>query len=487
MKKNLFLFSILAVFSTCGLTRGLSLQAQDTIYPYAPDYPFFNDTIYGVQDSSFWSTKYYTGSSGFSAIEHTNVPQTIVTGLAIPYRFGTMPLDRHGLPWPYCSDTISIQGIIVQIDSNDYENPTIFYTKPVVWNYNETPHVRPFDCHLAFMSSSECGIMDTVVEAYSLYFETPIVVGGNVFLGYVRKRDNNVADSFDYYFEKNIDEGLLGPQWNSKCAQSYPSPNIIVYSLRSEHPQHEPLVDTIDCKMNWCSQYGTPCLQSIQNTYMGSLITTTICPIVTMPDTDRFGCPAVEGFAYAGMFAESPTFVWDTAEEHDYYQIDYGAYNLPVHRLQRDTTSRNFIELFGLSPDIYYQARVRARCHHQCPVHDTVMWTAWSAPIYFYTGDHMPDTTHQPEGVAVPEEALHFVIVPNPSRTGARQVVEIGRQVPLQGLTLTLHDAAGHEVLRMEVKEHSFALPVQGLPAGVYMATLASPQGTTVKKLAIEN
>ena len=114
------------------------------------------------------------------------------------------------------------------------------------------------------------------------------------------------------------------------------------------------------------------------------------------------------------------------------------------------------------------------------------MWTAWSAPVYFYTGDHMPDTTHQPEGIDAPGEVLPFAIVPNPSRSGARQVVEIGRQVPLQGLTLTLHNAAGHEVLRMEVKEHRFALPAS-LPAGVYVATLSSPQGTAVRRVVVEN
>ena len=89
------------------------------------------------------------------------------------------------------------------------------------------------------------------------------------------------------------------------------------------------------------------------------------------------------------------------------------------------------------------------------------------------------------EGIDAPEEVLPFAIVPNPSRSGARQVVEIGRQVPLQGLTLTLHDAAGHEVLRMEVKEHRFALPAS-LPAGVYVATLASPQGQSTLRVVIE-
>jgi hypothetical protein len=390
-------------------------------------------------------------------------------------------------PYPKFPDTISIQGVIIQIDSNDYEHPTIHYTNPVVWNYNETPHVRPYDCHIAFSSLLECGGRDTVVEAYALYFDSPVVVGGTVYLGFVRKREK--APDTSYYFSPNADEGLLGLGWNKKCDSSFVAPSYLQYALRSENPvwENQPR----ECKYNHVSQYGTPCFETYMsgmdyNLDRGSYVRTTICPIVTIPDTDTFGCPEVEGFDFAGMYAGSPTFVWDSAAEHDYYQIAYGAYNLSVRQLQKDTTSRNFIELFGLSPDIYYQARVRARCHHRCPIHDTVMWTAWSAPVYFYTGDHMPDTTHQPEGIDAPGEVLPFAIVPNPSRSGERQVVEIGRQVPLQGMTLTLHDAAGHEVLRMEVKEHRFALPAS-LPAGVYVATLASPQGTAVRRVVVES
>jgi hypothetical protein len=219
MKKSLFLFSILAVFSTFGLTRGLSLQAQDTIYPFAPDYPFFNDSAFGVIDSC-WTTSPLIGCCCILGIEHNNVPaQTVVTGLALPYRFGTKPFGyRFGelvpAPYPKFPDTISIQGVIIQIDSNDYEHPTIHYTNPVVWNYNETPHVRPYDCHIAFSSLLECGGRDTVVEAYALYFDSPVVVGGTVYLGFVRKREK--APDTSYYFSPNADEGLLGLGWNKK-------------------------------------------------------------------------------------------------------------------------------------------------------------------------------------------------------------------------------------------------------------------------------
>ena len=175
------------------------------------------------------------------------------------------------------------------------------------------------------------------------------------------------------------------------------------------------------------------------------------------------------------------------------YQVAYGPYNAPTESLRRVETNQGYLELFDntLSTDVYYQALVRARCHHSCLVHDTVMWTAWSDPVYFYTGNHMPDTTHQPEGIHAPdahqsESGIQFLIIPNPARNGDMQVVEIEKGGPLSGVRLTLHDAAGHEVWSMEVKEHRFALPSQGLAAGVYMATLSSSLGTVTRRVVIE-
>ena len=139
-----------------------------------------------------------------------------------------------------------------------------------------------------------------------------------------------------------------------------------------------------------------------------------------MPDTDSFGCPEVEGFGFAGMMAGSPTFTWTPAAEHRLYQLAYGPYDAPLDSLQVVETDNYFLELSdpSLSRDVYYQARLRAKCHHACPVHDTVMWTAWTDPVYFYTGDNMPDTTHhhgEPEGIAEVNGPVHFALAPNPA------------------------------------------------------------------------
>ena len=449
------------------VTLHISVTAQDTIYPYSPDYPFFKDSAYRVVDGTSWDMLDYP-PCWLRAIEHRNVHAGVM-GLAIPYHFGTRRIWQNNIPEPGSPDTIALQGVLIQIIGNDYNNPIIHYTNPVVWNYNETPHVRPYDCYLAFKSSTECGEMDTVLEAYSLYFNEPITVSGDVFLGYRIKHDHN-ADGFIHHDNSGVPYPAF--DWvEEKCDSLYPDPIYLIYVFLPD-------------------QDTTPYLTGIVDNCFLYEPYRTICPIVSMPDTDSFSCPEVEGFGFAGMMAGSPVFAWDTAAEHDLYQVAYGPYDAPIDSLRVAEARGRFLELYDnlLSPDIYYQARVRARCHHRCPIHDTVMWTAWSAPVYFYTGDHMPDTTHhsEPEGIAATDKAMPFAIVPNPARGGERQIVEIGRQVTLQGLTLTLHDAAGHEVLRMAVKEHRFALPTQGLPAGVYMATLTALQGTATRRVVIE-
>lgn len=225
------------------------------------------------------------------------------------------------------------------------------------------------------------------------------------------------------------------------------------------------------------------------NHYYSSEASELVCPIFAVPDTDSFGCPEVERFAFAGINGGFPTFAWDTAAGHTLYQFAYGPYDAPLDSLDVEETRNRFIELTRqrLSPDVYYQARLRAKCHHACPVHDTVMWTAWSDPVYFYTGDSMPDTTHhstdpQEEGIAESRAAVSFTLTPNPAHSTVTLTLGDYRGVA----QVTLHDAAGREVLRRTLESASTMLPIAGLPAGLYTVTVSTPQGSAVRRLSVE-
>ena len=239
-----------------------TLHAQDTIYPFDENYPFFKDTAYRVVDTTGWNM-YYLYPSAIRTFEYKNI-QAVVSGLAIPYHFGT----RDPVPHPNRRDTISVRGAIIQIVDSDYSNLIIHLTEPVIWDYNETPHVRPYDCHLAYRNSTECG-MDTVMEAYSLYFNHPVAVSGNVFVGYVRSIGDPNAIA-------NLDEGMFCPSRryiSEKCYSQYSS-TLLEY---------------------WFYENGT-FQWIVEHTHYTYLI----CPILSIPDTDNFSCPEVEGLAFAG-------------------------------------------------------------------------------------------------------------------------------------------------------------------------------------------
>ena len=436
-----------------------AVKAQDTVYPFSANYPVLcfdsacNDYIGNIFNRGFYIITYnqHLWDSALNKFHYTlvnaigytpNTGEATITGVALPYSF----------PWDTAThDTLF--GVLLTFDSNDYDHPHIHQSA------NYVVRGMPYNYHIALHHESKCGLLDTVIDAYAFYFDTPIIVTDTFGIGFKIKVLCNPAG----------EGGVWIPLFT--CSEIVPrsdtnAKNLFVYSLHDDGSVWESTS------------------QKSQGGYYYPY-----CPILSIPDTDSFSCPEVEGLAFAGMYAGNPTLLWDTAEEHELYQLAYGPYDAPVDSLCVVEAQERFVELFDrtLSEDIYYQARLRARCHHRCPVHDTVMWTEWSEPVFFYTGDSMPDTTHrQPIGVAPIEMALPFAIVPNPATGGRLPYVVIDPGVVLQGVTLTLHDGTGREVLHMAVHSHRFTLQVGGMPAGVYTATLSSPQGQSTLRVVVE-
>ena len=297
--------------------------------------------------------------------------------------------------------------------------------------------------------------MDTVVDAYALYFDEPISVSGTFYVGfYIKKHHSRFAAAHEMYAALD-------------CSVDFPTvydSSLLLYNMNDA----------------FTVRYFYP-----YSTAGGMYL---YCPILSIPDTDTFSCPEVEGFGFAGMMAGSPTFAWDTAAEHGLYQLAYGPYDAPLDSLHVVETDNYFLELTdpSLSRDIFYQARLRAMCHHRCPIHDTVMWTAWTDPVYFYTGDNMPDTTHhhgEPEGIAEVNGQVAFALAPNPAHGSVTLTLE---GMPAHGTVLTIHDGAGREVLRRVLHERMTRIETKGLTAGVYTVTVSNPQGVATRKLSVE-
>ncbi|MBP5540880.1 MAG: T9SS type A sorting domain-containing protein [Bacteroidales bacterium] len=238
-----------------------------------------------------------------------------------------------------------------------------------------------------------------------------------------------------------------------------------------------------------------------------------VFPIIKPYEEDSVFCDTVPGFHLAGMRVGYPTFAWDTdfCREEELFEVQFAPYHpgtaTPDEAWRTVSTTDSSIEVYSVfDPDIYYQARIRARRHHLCPIHDTVMWGPWCDPILFYTGPTEPDTTTAITPVEGCPDGL-FILTPNPAtgtvtvtvgslthssalkgtspNLGEERLTRLGEE-----LVLTLRDAAGHEVLRKEFSivncQFSIPLDLSGLAAGTYFVTLSTPASSGTQRLVVK-
>ena len=440
MKEKTFTMKRFILF-ICFFLSVCTLQAQDTLYPlenrvvYSMDTSYIHeyDTVCGCGGTIYGENGY----NNLTVFRYTG--QATISGIALNISFRIFPEWEDS--WNH------VYGALVTIDSNDYYHPTIHLTNSYV------VHDDPYNYHIALHTNSKCGTMDTVVDAYALYFDEPISVSGTFYVGFYIKKYHCRLGAHEMYAAL-------------PCPEYFPT-----------------LYDSGTLSYNFYDDFTVRYFYPYTSGGGFQLY----CPILSLPDTDSFSCPEVEGFGFAGMMAGSPVFAWDTAAEHGLYQLAYGPYDMPLDSLRIAETGGRYIELFdnSLSQDVYYQARLRAQCHHRCPIHDTVMWTAWTDPVYFYTGNQMPDTTHhsEPEGIAEAGGQAAFVLAPNPAHGSMTLTLE---GMPAHGTVLTIHDGAGREVLRRVLSERVTRIETEGWAAGVYTVTVSTPRGMTTRRLSVE-
>ncbi|MBO4599692.1 MAG: T9SS type A sorting domain-containing protein [Bacteroidales bacterium] len=202
-------------------------------------------------------------------------------------------------------------------------------------------------------------------------------------------------------------------------------------------------------------------------------------PIIVPPDTDAVECAGVRNFRQSGYVEGYPKFNWDRSEGQQRYQVAYGRAdeNPEGYRVMTATGTTFVLSDNTLDSTALYAARIRARCHHTCPVHDTVVWSEWSDTVQFYAREHAVGIARTADG------GRAFTLSPNPAK--GRVTVTVGEGVALP-CVLTLRDEAGRELLRHRMEERVLNLPTRGLVPGLYLVTVESPQGSTTQRLVVE-
>ena len=82
------------------------------------------------------------------------------------------------------------------------------------------------------------------------------------------------------------------------------------------------------------------------------------------------------------------------------------------------------------------------------------------------------------------EASPAFSLTPNPARDIV--TVTLGSICDRAHATLVLRDALGKELRRITPSADKTDIPLQGLPAGTYLLTLSTPQGSSTQKLIVE-
>lgn len=199
--------------------------------------------------------------------------------------------------------------------------------------------------------------------------------------------------------------------------------------------------------------------------------------ILTPPDTDRVAeCPVVEGFSLQRYYNHTPIFQWADTATRD-YQIAYGPAGVPPDscRIVPCNGWPYRITDNTLDSTILYHAFIRQMCHHDCWVHDTNYWSAWSEPVSFYTGEHAPDTGRI--SIYAPQP-LAFSLTPNPAHDHV--VVSADGEGPYQ---VAMHDETGRQLVSFSSQESVFSLNLSALPAGMYYLTVKSGQRVGSQKV----
>ena len=199
-----------------------------------------------------------------------------------------------------------------------------------------------------------------------------------------------------------------------------------------------------------------------------------------MPDSvrvltnDNAECAVPSRFRLRNTTDTSAVVEWDTVGEQRRFEM--------LVKMAGDTAERRFepdsnpYELRGLVPGAVYSVWLRAQCHHQCAVHDTVVWGPWKGPVQFRIGREGIDN--------VREGGLRFAVVPNPAH--GTVTVETEGVAARGGGAVTVTDAVGKTVLRAAVVSDRQQLDIADLPAGTYFVTLATKEGTSTRKLVVE-
>ena len=430
--KRILLICFLAPFFCMGQQTPDTTIIGDTIIignnVFRKEYP--QDTV------NYFDSCYYTdnphsfllGSGGALWVPNPHVKECIVPSVTNVY--GVAVVGQYSITdsiWPTYGIMRKEGDNWIVIDTANFDS----YRVVCAYNYGNDVygHSNPQYC-------------------YEYYFDNPVVVGGTIYIGLL----NHI----------NYSQARPGSMEYNMAFTRVARPHLIgadtMFTFYSKHPLTN----------EWIS---------VQENCFGGFF-----PIV---EPDRLLCGAVENFRLEERGDDYAVVAWHPSRPFE--GLYSGRYQVAVGGLGPAPDTSNILTfadttatVTGLDSGVWYSLWVRGECDHGgCPMHgDTLIWSPWRGPLQFYLGSRQPGS----QGIAEADgTGTALTLVPNPARGRVAVVLGDG---PVRG-ALTLVDAKGSEVLRLDDAQLPLSLDTSPLAPGVYLLRLSTEAGSYARKLVV--
>ena len=434
-------------------------NTPDTIFWGDPRYLYPDSLmVYTVQDSALDYVGIFTNTNGphdaelwhyhaiIGSVSYSPGQEYIIHGIAIPmeFHYGTLPP---------LSDTVlyasAPRAYLCQYNAGNW-----IPLDTVVISANIPQRL------LSASAVYEGETISETIPVYELFFSQP----------------HSVHDTFAVCFGCSVSEGGgssydVSPFWRqcsiiiSTLIFSLSNPKVGVYgfTLSSLHTtlnyKHEVLLPILEPAPEGYEVYTAPTLKDVE---------CILCH--TAPRELRLALLQGNDATIQWFASEETPDEWELkvlSEEGDSLFSVRTEYN--QHRIERLAQGN-------------YSVAVRGICHRNCDWYgERTTFSDWSDPVSFHITQPLPpggddSTLTDVASVSLPS----ILLAPNP----AEAFVDISSDCPVQ--QVVLRDATGKAVLRQACAEASVRISLASVPAGLYVAEIATVRGTVSRKLIVE-
>ena len=362
----------------------------------------------------------------------------------------------------YTDKMLKVVGVAAMIrtqleTASPYRPPTTIDTTYDNW-FETFSLYKPSDTGMTLLASQRYTVLDTA-RCVKVFFNTQApenmvsdTIASKILPVFEAYFDKPVYVTDSFYVSTTNHNGKYDPQTNT-----YPS--FSAHLLR-----YSTFLDTCFPQKSAYRFYGEDWKYS--NHYS---IVDFIFPIIAL-DT----CKPVTGLTFDGLDSLHVYLSWQRGEHNDSWELAYGPAVADPDSFAVVDCNDIRCTLQGLTPGTKYAARVRGVCFN-----DSV-YSDWSDTIQFHVAEYNPPI----DIPSVTANAL-FTLTPNPAHDYV--VLDIKDVVSdLKKCTLTVSDAAGREVLSLNIAAPHTRINTHDLPKGMYFVTLTTPQGSNTQKLVVE-